>query len=113
MFRRAGVRRKTPPAFMRECDINNIPDDGVAPIVVFPTADTKIVITSNKDFESIGFMGLATGADDKIFWFLDDKILGSTKSGETMEYNVPMGDHILRATCDTGATTQINFSVVK
>jgi len=113
MFRRAGVRRKTPPAFMRECDINNIPDDGVAPIVVFPTADTKIVITSNKDFESIGFMGLATGADDKIFWFLDDKTLGSTRSGETLEYNVPMGDHTLRATDSTGITTQINFSVVK
>jgi len=113
MFRRAGVRRKTPPAFMRECDINNIPDDGVAPIVVFPTADTKIVITSNKDFEPVGFMGLATGADDKIFWFLDDKTLGSTRSGKTLEYNVPMGDHTLRATDSTGITTQINFSVVK
>ena len=113
MFRRAGVRRKTPPAFMRECDINDIPDDGVAPIVVFPTADTKIVITSNKDFESIGFMGLATGSNDKIFWFLDDKTLGSTQSGETLEYNVPMGDHTLRATDSTGITTQINFSVVK
>ncbi len=113
MFRRAGVRRKTAPAFMRECDINDIPDDGAAPIVVFPTADTKIVITSNKDFEPIGFMGLATSADDKIFWFLDDKTLGSTKSGETLEYNVPMGDHILRATDRAGITTQINFSVVK
>lgn len=112
MFRRAGVRRTPPPAFMRECDINDIPDDGTAPVVVFPTADTKIVITSNNDFEPVGFMGLATGANDKIFWFLDDKTLGSTKSGETLEYNVPMGDHTLRAT-DNAGTTQINFSVVK
>ena len=113
MFQRAGIKRKTPPQFMPGCDINEIPDDGTAPIVVFPTADTKIVITSANDFEPIGFMGLATDTNGKIFWFLDDKTLGSTKSGETMEYNVPMGDHILRATCDTGATTQINFSVVK
>lgn len=113
MFQRAGIKRKTPPQFMPGCDINDIPDDGTAPVVVFPTADTKIVITSANDFEPIGFMGLATDTNGKIFWFLDDKTLGSTKSGETMEYNVPMGDHILRATCDTGATTQINFSVVK
>ena len=113
MFQRAGIKRKTPPQFMPGCDINDIPDDGTAPVVVFPTADTKIVITSANDFETIGFMGLATDTNGKIFWFLDDKTLGSTKSGETMEYNVPMGDHILRATCDTGATTQINFSVVK
>jgi len=44
---------------------------------------------------------------------LDDKTLGSTRSGETLEYNVPMGDHTLRATDSTGITTQINFSVVK
>lgn len=113
MFRRAGVRRKTAPGFMPGCDINDIPDDGTAPVVVFPTADTKLVITTAHDFEPVGFMGLATGANDKIFWFLDDKTLGSTKSGETLEYNVPMGDHILRATDSTGTTTQINFSVVK
>ena len=113
MFRRAGIKRKTPPAFMPGCDINEIPDDGTAPIVVFPTPDTKVVITSAHDFEPIGFMGLATNPDDKIFWFLDDKTLGSTKSGETMEYNVPMGDHVLRATDTTGTTTVVNFSVVK
>ncbi|MBO4700216.1 MAG: penicillin-binding protein 1C [Alphaproteobacteria bacterium] len=113
MFRRAGIKRKTPPAFMPGCDINEIPDDGTAPIVVFPTPDTKVVITSAHDFEPIGFMGLATNPDDKIFWFLDDKTLGSTKSGETLEYNVPMGDHTLRATDTTGTTTVVNFSVVK
>ena len=113
MFRRAGIKRKTPPAFMPGCDINEIPDDGAAPIIVFPTPDTKIVITSTHDFEPVGFMGLATGADDKIIWFLDDKTLGSTKSGETLEYNVPMGNHTLRTTDTTGTTTIVNFSVVK
>ncbi len=113
MFRRAGIKRKTPPAFVPGCDINDIPDDATAPIIVSPIPDTKIVITSKHDFEPIGFMGLATDANGKIFWFLDDKTLGSTKSGETLEYNVPMGDHTLRATDTTGTTTTISFSVVK
>ncbi len=113
MFRRAGVRRKTAPAFMPGCDINEIMDDTSAPIVVFPTSDTKVVITSDYDYEPVGFMGLATDANGRIFWFLDDKTLGSTQSGETLKYKVPMGDHILRATDGTGATTIVNFSVVK
>ena len=112
MFRRAGVRRKTAPKFMPGCDINEIPDDGTAPVVVFPTYDTKIVITSEQDFEPVGIMGIAAGTDEKIFWFLDDNTLGSTFSGETLEYNVPMGDHILRAT-DKSGTTTVKFSVVK
>ncbi len=113
MFHRAGVRRKTAPKFMPGCDINEIPDDGTAPVIVYPNADTKIVITSNKDFEPVGIMGIATGTDEKIFWFLDDNTLGSTFSGETLEYNVPMGDHILRATAQNGTTTIVKFSIVK
>lgn len=113
MFKRAGVKKKSPPPFMPNCDINEISDDLNAPLVVFPAADTRVVITSENDFEPIGFMGISANANGKILWFLDDKTLGSTKSGETLEYNVPMGDHTLRATDTTGTTTTISFSVVK
>lgn len=113
MFRRAGIKRKTPPAFMPGCETKETNDDWNAPVIISPVPDTKIVITSDRDFEPIGFMAFGADADGKLFWFIDDKTLGSTKSGETLQYNVPMGEHILRVTDPTGTTTQMNFSVVK
>lgn len=113
MFHRAGIRRKTPPGFMPNCDLDNISDESSEPIILFPLADTKIVITSDKDFEKIGIMGIATDNNAKILWFLDDTALGSTASGETLEYNVPIGEHTLRAVDTTGTASQIQFSVVK
>ena len=113
MFRRAGIKRKTAPAFMPGCSEIDMSDDTAAPVIVYPTRDTHMVITSDQDFEPVDIMGLATGANDKIFWFLDDKTLGSTHSGEILQYNVPMGDHTLRATDTRGATTQIDFSIIK
>ena len=113
MFRRAGIRRKTPPAFMPNCNLDAISDESTEPMIVFPLADTKIVITSDNDFEPIGIVGIAADNNSKILWFLDDNTLGTTKSGETLEYRAPIGEHTLRAIDTTGTSTQINFSIVK
>ena len=113
MFRRAGIKRKIPPAFMAGCTETQTNEDWDSPIIVSPIPDTKVVITSNYDFEPVGFMAFGTDTEGKLFWFLDDKTLGSTKSGETLRYNVPMGEHILRVTDTAGTTTQMNFSVIK
>lgn len=112
LFQRAGIKRKIAPKFLPECDINNLPDLQPAPIIASPMADSKIVITSDIDFESVGFMAFGADQNTKLMWFLDDKTLGSTKNGETLEYRVPMGEHILRTVDTTGAATEIKFSVV-
>ena len=113
LFKRAGIKRNTPPKYMPDCDINEIADDKVPPIILYPIADTKIVITSTADYENVGFMGLGATNDAKLIWFLDDKVLGTTTNGETLEYRVPMGDHKLTVTDTNGSTTEMEFSVIK
>lgn len=113
MFRRAGIKRKTPPAFMRGCENVEMNEDWDAPVIVSPVPDTRVVITADRDFEPIGFMAFATDANSKLFWFLDDKTLGTTQGGETLQYNVPMGEHVLRVTDTAGATTEMKLNVVK
>lgn len=113
LFKRAGIKRNTPPKYMPNCDINETMDDQIAPVILYPIADTKIVITSDQDYERVGFIALGATNDAKLIWFLDDKILGSTKNGEPLEYNVPMGDHKLSVTDTNGTTTEMGFSVIK
>ena len=112
MFRRAGIQRKTPPPFLPECDINNRPDDTAPPLIVSPMQDSKIVITSDTDFEQIGFIAFGADTDTKLIWFLDDVALGTTKNGDTLPYRVSMGDHILRVSDTNGGATTIKFSVI-
>ncbi len=113
MFRHAGIKRKTPPAFMPGCTIDDTMDEENAPLITYPIADTRIVITSENDFEPVGFMAFGNTPNAKLIWFLDDTTLGTTKSGETLKYNVPMGDHTVRVTDTTGPTSEIKFSIVK
>lgn len=113
LFKRAGIKRNTPPKYIPNCDINETMDDQIAPVILYPIADTKIVITSDQDYERVGFIALGATNDAKLIWFLDDKVLGSTKNGEPLEYNVPMGDHKLSVTDTNGTTTEMEFSVIK
>lgn len=113
LFKRAGIKRNTPPKYMPGCDINDTNDDTIAPVILYPIQDTKIVITSGQDYEPISFVGLGATGDAKLIWFLDDKILGTTHNGEALEYNVAMGDHNLSVTDTNGTTTEMHFSVIK
>ena len=113
MFRRAGIKRNTPPPYIPDCNLNAI-DESENPIIITSPADTtRIVITDNKDSATVSFNAISESISAKIFWFMDDKMIGTTKSGETFTHSIPMGEHIIRAIDESGHGTSNKFSVIK
>ena len=113
MFQRAGIHRNTPPPFMPGCNLDDISANRNRTIIMSPIDGTRTVITSDKDYEDIAFRAISDMTNAKIFWFLDDKLIGTSISGETFRYPVPMGDHIVKTIDEMGAATSIKFSVIK
>ncbi len=113
MFKRAGIKRNTPPPFMPGCDLDDITSERNIPIITSPIADTRIVITTDKDYEKVSFKAISDMPDVKIFWFLDSDIIGTTLSGQTLQIPVSMGKHIVKIADEMGATTSISFTVIK
>jgi len=113
LFRRAGIKRKTPPPFMPGCNLDEISNNATPPIITSPIDGAKIVIVSGNDWADVSFQALAEYSDTKIFWFLDDDIIGTSRPGETFSHRVPMGEHTIRAIDEMGAGRSINFDVVK
>lgn len=113
MFRRAGITRNTPPPFMPGCNLDDVTSTRAVPVIISPLDGTRTVILSDKNTEQIAFRAVSDMPDAKIFWFLDDNMIGTTISGQTITYNVPIGDHIVRIMDEMGAATSITFSVIK
>ena len=113
MFHRAGIRRKTTPNFIPGCEISDIDSTETEPVILSPAADTSVIITSGNDYEPVPFIALGETNDAKLYWFLDEEPLGTTKSGEALKYNVKIGAHKLRATDSNGATSEIEFNIVR
>ncbi len=113
MFARAGITRNTPPPFMPGCDLDAITSTRAAPVVMSPIDGTRTVILSDADTQPIAFRAISDMTDAKIFWFLNDKMIGTTMSGETLMHDTPIGDYTVRIMDEMGAATMIKFSVVK
>lgn len=113
MFKRAGITRKTPPPFIPGCNLDDIINLRSAPIIMSPIDNAKIVIVSDKNNENVSFKAILDMDNTKIFWFLDDAMIGTSTSGDVFQYPVPMGDHTVRAIDELGGATQARFIVVK
>ncbi|MBQ7127502.1 MAG: hypothetical protein IJO18_00785, partial [Alphaproteobacteria bacterium] len=113
MFRRAGIERNTPPPFMPGCDLDTVSHDNHTPVIISPAPATQVVITSDQDTTPISFMAVSPTPSAKIFWFLANKTLGITKSGEKLIHNVAIGHHTVRIAIEDGTGTSIDFSVIK
>ena len=81
--------------------------------ILSPIDGTRTVILSGQDFEEISFQAISDMPDAKIFWFLDNEMIGTTTSGQTLQYNVRMGTHTVRIIDEMGAGTNIKFTVIK
>ena len=113
MFARAGITRRAPPPFMPGCDLDAITSTRAAPAVMSPIDGTRTVILSDADTQPIAFRAVSDMTDAKIFWFLNDEMIGTTVSGETLMHDTPIGDYTVRIMDEMGAATTIKFSVVK
>lgn len=113
MFRRAGITRNTPPPFMPGCDLDDIVETRAAPVITSPLDGTRAVIVSDKNHEPVAFQAVSDMPAAKIFWFLDDEMIGTTLSGQTFTHHVSIGTHTVRITDEMGGGARINFSVAK
>lgn len=113
IFNRAGIIRNTPPPFMPGCDLNEMTFEAKPITIISPVADIKTVIVNDKDYESVSFQAISDTPTSQIFWFLNGKVIGETKSGEVFSKNIPVGEYTLHATDSQGSSTTIKFMVVK
>ena len=113
MFRRAGVQRNTPPPFMSGCNLDDVITTRTDPIIVSPIDNTRTIITDDTDTINIGFRAISDMPDAKMFWFLDDDMIGTSESGDTLNHRVRIGEHIVRVIDEMGAGTQVKFSIIK
>lgn len=113
MFKRAGVKRKTPPPYVENCDLDEISNNKSRPVILSPIDKTRIVITTKQNQENVTFKAINDTENTRIFWFLDDNMIGTSTSGTVFQFPVVMGEHRLRIVDELGGVSQIEFTVVK
>jgi penicillin-binding protein 1C len=108
LFRGAGLARTIPPPFDPSCRKFTA---GMAPTISSPSRGIIYTTTANRAAE-IPFAAV-TDADSRIvYWFVDDQLVGTSSSGESLMWKARPGSYLVRAIDQQGRAVAEELKVV-
>ncbi|MCL2334557.1 MAG: transglycosylase domain-containing protein, partial [Endomicrobia bacterium] len=103
IFKLAGISHRVPPRYMPDLELGSAADYGAAPQIILPTPNiTYAFRAENFETGTVPFKADADSDAKTIFWFLNDKYIGNSKSGTVMTSKAEPGNYVVRAVDDLG-----------
>ena len=112
-FAAAGINIKQPPSFEETC----LPHEattvrGCRPKIIFPAADSIILLRSkHREKMTIPLRASADADATKIYWFINNRLVGEVRPGETMATRPKAGENFIKAVDNFGREQEISIRV--
>lgn len=114
LFARAGLARRKPPPYGKECPHPGHFDDGKAPLIQSPKAEMTYLSRYMEDKENEGKLPLnaVTDGDARaLYWFMNEEYLGKSAGSEPLLWKMHPGSYVVRAVDDQGRSDSRSFRV--
>lgn len=112
LFRQAGIPRRTPPPDNPNCPLETRATRGLAPQITSPQAGLTYSLRAGRIGQETVALQAVTDADARsVFWFLDEKYLGESRSGQPFFWIARPGNYVLRAVDNQGRSDARDFNV--
>ena len=107
----AGINFKEPPAFEENCSFENT-SSGRAPKIIFPAAGSIIISRMQKGRQEEVPLRASADADvKKIYWFVNQRLVGETQPDETLTAELKIGINKIKAVDNLGREQEIGVRV--
>lgn len=103
IFKRAGIARRSPPAYDKDCALLTHADMGFAPQIISPQKQVNYIARLAAIKETVIPLSAVVDADVKtIYWFVNNEFLGKTTRDKAFLWHATPGKHVLRMVDDYG-----------
>jgi penicillin-binding protein 1C len=99
LFRSAGVPRQTPPPIESGC--GKVTISGAAPLISSPSRGLTYSVGAHGR-NRISFTAVTDADSRVVYWFVDDRLVGTSRSGESLAWPARPGTYLVRAIDDQG-----------
>ena len=107
----AGIHLRHPPEFKENCSVMDVFNQGTAPQILLPTDGTHFLFRSHKlADEKIALKASADADAKKIYWFINNRLVGESVAGQIIEAQPPIGSAEIKAVDDLGRATVIKVT---
>ncbi|MCL2144716.1 MAG: penicillin-binding protein 1C [Endomicrobia bacterium] len=112
IFAMAGISHRTPPKYMPDLEISKVTEYGNPPQILLPTQNIIYTFRAeNFERETVPFKADADSDAKNIFWFLDNKYIGQSRSGTVLTAKTEPGSYTVRAVDDLGRASTAKLKV--
>lgn len=108
LFRTAGVPRRVPPPFSRGC--RTVAPGGAPPLISSPARGLDYSL-GTKDRNEIPLTAITDADGRNVYWFIDDRLVGTVRSGESLFWTARPGRFVVRAVDDQGRSVAEELNV--
>lgn len=109
IFKRAGIQRRLPPAYEKNCQMNN--DKGFSPQIASPAAQLHYVTRLEGEQGTIPFTAVVDADVRTLHWFLNEKYLGKTNRDEPFMWQAVTGHYVVRVVDDFGRSDARDINI--
>ena len=110
IFRQAGISLKTPPAYSKDCSLDQKSRSGLLPVIRSP--QTRLAYALQRGNGETVKVPLAAVVDPdvkKLFWFINDRFVGSSEPSHPFFWPAESGNHSVRVVDDSGRSASAYF----
>ena len=101
IFKQAGIPRRVPPPYHPACDIDQISQQGKKPMITSPRTKLSYQFRPGKK-QAIPFTAVSDSDVKKLYWFIDESFIGSSKPGKPLFWKAKPGQYLVRVIDDQG-----------
>jgi len=113
LFRQAGIPRRVPPGESPECSLDARSTHGQPPQITSPQPGLAYSLRARSIGKETIPLQAVTDADVRaVYWFLDEKLLGKSNSGQPFFWSAKPGTFMVRAVDDHGRADAREIKVV-
>jgi penicillin-binding protein 1C len=92
IYSRAGITKKTPPAFEDDCPLDITRNLGQVPSITLPAAGVAYNVWGEEEISQIPFQAVADSDVQQLHWFVQDKYVASSAVHEVVFWQVKARD---------------------
>ena len=110
-YAKAGIYLRKPPEFKENCSTVDIFNQGNPPQILLPTDGTRFLLRSHQlEHEKISLKASVDADAEKVFWFINNKLVGETPAGQILEAKPDIGVNEIKAVDNLGRMTTIKIT---
>lgn len=121
IFQKAGIPRRTPPEFGKECSLDTQEAKGHPPTITSPHAGMTYTLRiidiqrdrqGGKERSAISFSASTDFDAKEVFWFVNDSYVGKAPSSGALSWSAIPGEYTVRAVDNLGRSDSRPLKVV-